>query len=77
MKNFETLAQEVRAAKSIGEKKMILVKMVMDFTHKDKTTTKLEICSGFLQTIANLTSLSKADKLAADICLRDKDRVVS
>jgi|TARA_B100000497_G_C7503912_1_gene307432 hypothetical protein len=70
MKNFETLAQEVWAAKSIGEKKTILVEMVMDFTHKDKTTT-------FLQTIANLTSLSKADKLAADICLRDKDRVVS
>lgn len=70
MKNFETLAQEVWAAKSIGEKKTILVEMVMDFTHKDKTTT-------FLQTIANLTSLTKADKLAADICLRDKDRVVS
>lgn len=70
MKNFETLAQEVWAAKSIGEKKTILVEMVMEFTHKDKTTT-------FLQTIANLTSLSKADKLAADICLRDKDRVVS
>jgi hypothetical protein len=70
MKNFETLAQEVWAAKSIGEKKTILVEMVMDFTHKDKTTT-------FLQTIANLNSLSKADKLAADICLRDKDRVVS
>mgnify|MGYP003125160019 FL=1 len=70
MKNFETLAQEVWAAKSIGEKKTILVEMVMDFTHKDKTTT-------FLQTITNLTSLTKADKLAADICLRDKDRVVS
>ena len=69
MKNFETLAQEVWAATSIGEKKTILVEMVMDFTHKDKTTT-------FLQAIANLTSLAKADKLASDIMLRDTDKVI-
>ena len=69
MKNLETLAQEVWAAKSIGEKKTVLVEMVMEFTHKDKTPT-------FLQTIANLTSVRKADKLAADICLRPKHQVV-
>ena len=43
--------------------------MVMDFTHKEKTTT-------FLQAIANLTSLAKADKLASDIMLRDTDKVI-
>ena len=38
MKNFESLAQEVWKAKSIGEKKTILVEMVMNFDHKEKTT---------------------------------------
>ena len=69
MKNFESLAQEVWAAKSIGEKKTILVEMVMNFDHKDKTTK-------FLQVIANLTSLAKADKLASDIMLTDTDKVI-
>lgn len=69
MKNFESLAQEVWAAKSIGEKKTILVEMVMSFDHKDKTTK-------FLQVIANLTSLAKADKLASDIMLTDTDKVI-
>ena len=69
MKNFESLAQEVWAAKSIGEKKTILVEMVMNFQHKDKTTS-------FLQAIANLTSLAKADKLASDINLTNKEKVI-
>ena len=69
MNNFESLAQEVWAAKSIGEKKTILVEMVMNFRHKDKTTS-------FLQTIANLNSLAKADNLAKDIMLRDTDKVI-
>ena len=69
MKNFESLAQEVWAAKSIGEKKTILVEMVMNFDHKDKTTK-------FLQVIANLKSLARADKLASDIMLTDTDKVI-
>lgn len=69
MKNFESLAQDVWKAKSIGEKKTILVQMVMNFDHKDKTTK-------FLQVIANLTSLAKADKLASDIMLTDTDKVI-
>ena len=69
MKNFESLAQEVWAAKSIGEKKTILVEMVMNFDHKDKTTK-------FLQVIANLNSLARADKLASDIMLTDTDKVI-
>ena len=69
MKNFESLAQEVWAAKSIGEKKTILVEMVMNFDHKDKTTK-------FLQVIANLYSLARADKLASDIMLTDTDKVI-
>ena len=69
MKNFESLAQEVWAAKSIGEKKTILVEMVMNFDHKDKTTR-------FLQVIANLNSLARADKLASDIMLTDTDKVI-
>jgi hypothetical protein len=69
MKNFESLAQDVWKAKSIGEKKTILVQMVMNFDHKDKTTK-------FLQVIANLNSLAKADKLASDIMLTDTDKVI-
>lgn len=69
MKNFESLAQEVWAAKSIGEKKTILVEMVMSFDHKEKTTK-------FLQVIANLNSLARADKLASDIMLTDTDKVI-
>ncbi|NCV19411.1 MAG: hypothetical protein EBW42_11765 [Rhodobacterales bacterium] len=69
MKNFESLAQDVWKAKSIGEKKTILVEMVMNFDHKDKTTK-------FLQVIANLNSLAKADKLASDIMLTDTDKVI-
>lgn len=69
MKNFESLAQEVWKAKSIGEKKTILVEMVMSFDHKEKTTK-------FLQVIANLNSLARADKLASDIMLTDTDKVI-
>ena len=69
MKNFESLAQDVWKAKSIGEKKTILVEMVMNFDHKEKTTK-------FLQVIANLSSLAKADKLASDIMLTDTDKVI-
>lgn len=69
MKNFESLAQEVWKAKSIGEKKTILVEMVMNFDHKEKTTK-------FLQVIANLNSLARADKLASDIMLTDTDKVI-
>ena len=69
MKNFESLAQDVWKAKSIGEKKTILVQMVMNFDHKEKTTK-------FLQVIANLSSLAKADKLASDIMLTDTDKVI-
>jgi hypothetical protein len=69
MKNFESLAQDVWKAKSIGEKKTILVEMVMNFDHKGKTTK-------FLQVIANLNSLARADKLASDIMLTDTDKVI-
>ncbi len=69
MKNFESLAQEVWAAKSIGEKKTILVEMVMNFQHKDKTTS-------FLQAIANLTSLANAGNFESTIMLRDTDKVI-
>ena len=69
MKNFESLAQDVWKAQSIGEKKTILVQMVMNFDHKEKTTK-------FLQVIANLNSLAKADKLASDIMLTDTDKVI-
>jgi len=69
MKNFESLAQDVWKANSIGEKKTILVEMVMTFDHKEKTAK-------FLQVIANLTSLARADKLASDIMLRDTDKVI-
>jgi len=69
MKNFESLAQDVWKAKSIAEKKTILVEMVMNFDHKEKTTK-------FLQVIANLNSLARADKLASDIMLTDTDKVI-
>ena len=66
---FESLAQDVWQAKSIGEKKEKLVEMVIQFDHKDKA-------GKFLQVIANLNSLAKADKLASDIMLRDTDKVL-
>ena len=69
MKNFESLAQDVWKAKSLGEKKTILVEMVMNFDHKDKQFK-------FLQVIANLNSLARADKLASDIMLTDTDKVI-
>ena len=69
MKNFESIAQEVWKAKSLGEKKSLLIDMVMNFDHKDKTTK-------FLQVIANLNSLARADKLASDIMLTDTDKVI-
>ena len=66
---FESLAQDVWQAKSIGEKKEKLVEMVIQFEHKDKQ-------GQFLQVIADLNSLAKADKLASDIMLRDTDKVI-
>ena len=69
MKNFESIAQEVWKAKSLGEKKSLLIDMVMSFDHKDKQFK-------FLQVIANLNSLARADKLASDIMLRDTDKVI-
>lgn len=69
MKNLESLAQEVWAAESLGEKKSILVEMIINFDHKGKTQK-------FLQVVANLTSLAKADKLASDIMLTDTDKVI-
>ena len=69
MKNFESLAQEVWKAKSIGEKKSLLIDMVMSFDHKEKTVK-------FLQVISQLESLARADKLASDIMLTDTDKVI-
>lgn len=73
MNNFETQAQEVWRANSIGEKKTILIEMVMNFDHKDKTTK-------FLQVISKLDGtafcLAQADKLASDLMLRDTDKVI-
>ena len=69
MKNFESIAQEVWKAKSIGEKKSLLIDMVMSFDHKDKTVK-------FLQVISQLESLARADKLASDIMLTDTDKVI-
>lgn len=69
MKNFESIAQEVWKAKSLGEKKSLLIDMVMSFDHKDKQFK-------FLQVISNLNSLARADKLASDIMLTDTDKVI-
>ena len=69
MKNLESLAQEVWAAESLGEKKTILVEMIINFDHKGKTQK-------FLQVVSNLTSLAKADKLASDVMLTDTDKVI-
>jgi len=69
MKNFESIAQEVWKAKSLGEKKSLLIDMVMSFDHKDKTVK-------FLQVISQLESLARADKLASDIMLTDTDKVI-
>ena len=69
MKNFESIAQEVWKAKSLGEKKSLLIDMVMSFDHKEKTVK-------FLQVISQLESLARADKLASDIMLTDTDKVI-
>jgi len=69
MKNFESIAQEVWKANSLGEKKSLLIDMVMSFDHKDKQFK-------FLQVISNLNSLARADKLASDIMLTDTDKVI-
>ena len=69
MKNFESIAQEVWKANSLGEKKSLLIDMVMSFDHKDKTVK-------FLQVISQLESLARADKLASDIMLTDTDKVI-
>lgn len=69
MKNFESLAQQVWQAETLGEKKERLVEMVMTFDHPKKSAK-------FLHVIVDLKSLARADKLASDIMLRDTDRVV-
>lgn len=69
MKNLEQLAQEVWAKKHLGEKKEILVDMVLSFDHKEKSTK-------FLQVIANMTRADKADSLAAQLALNNTDAVI-
>jgi len=69
MKNLEQLAQDVWAKKHLGEKKEILVDMVLSFDHKGNAPK-------FLQTIADMTRLDKADSMAANLALNNTDAVI-
>ena len=69
MKNLQQLAQEVWSKQHLGEKKEILVDMVLSFDHKQNSTK-------FLQAIANMTRLDKADSMAANLALNNTDVVI-
>lgn len=70
MKNLESMAKDVWAKKHLGEKKEILVDMVLSFDHKGKQVK-------FLQAVSNLQSTIKADNMAAQLALNDTDAVIS
>lgn len=69
MKNLQQLAQEVWSKQHLGEKKEILVDMVLSFDHKGNAPK-------FLHTIANMTRLDKADSMAANLALNNTDAVI-
>jgi hypothetical protein len=70
VKNLESMAKDVWAKKHLGEKKEILVDMVLSFDHKGKQVK-------FLQAVSNLQSTIKADNMAAQLALNDTDAVIS
>ena len=69
MKNLQQLAQEVWSKQHLGEKKEILVDMVLSFDHKGNAPK-------FLHAIANMTRLDKADSMAANLALNNTDAVI-
>ena len=70
MKNLETLAQQVWSETTLDGKKGQLFNMIEQFKHPKKAEM-------FMQQVQLITSPMKADKLAADLMLRDTDQVVS
>jgi len=69
MKNFEQLAQECWAAKTVDLKKEVLYNMIDLFDHKKKAHT-------FREQVDKFTSGRQLDRIAANIMLRDTDKVV-
>ena len=68
MKNLESYAQEVWNAKTLGGKKVAIIKLIDQFDHKEKAQK--------LQEQSTLMSANQLDKLAADLMLRDTDKVI-
>jgi hypothetical protein len=68
MKKLETHAQAVWAAKTLGQKKVAIISLIDQFDHKDKAQK--------LQEQSTSMSMNQLDKLAADLMLRDTDKVI-
>lgn len=68
MKNLEQYAQAVWAADSLGSKKVAIITLIDQFDHKEKAVR--------LQEQATSMSMKQLDKLAADLMLRDTDKVI-
>jgi hypothetical protein len=69
MNNLEMLAQRVWSENTLDGKKIQLFNMIEQFKHPKKAEM-------FMQQVQFITSGNKADKLAADLMLRDTDQVV-
>ena len=67
--NLELLAQQVWSTKDVDCKKILLERMVDDFKFKAKQ-------EHFRDLIAGTDKPARLDKLAADLMLADKDKVV-
>jgi hypothetical protein len=68
MKNLEEAAQAVWNAPTIGAKKVAMIHMIGQFDHKEKAAK--------LQQQSTHMTINQLDKLAADLMLRDTDRVI-
>ena len=68
MKKLDKYAQAVWEADTLGKKKVAMVNLIDQFDHKDKSQK--------LQSQATQMTGKQLDKLAADLMLRDTDKVI-
>jgi len=69
MKNFEELAQKVWNSTDIDNKRILLNEMIDEFRYKSKQEK--------FRYLASKARITELDKLAAQIMLCDKDRVIN
>ena len=69
VKNLDTMAQQCWEASSLASKKAVLLEMVESFQHKAKQDK-------FVDVVEQVSSPSKADRLAAQLALNNTDAVI-